>query len=377
MTIDLSERLTEHTTAALELLAVHIGRELGLYATLDRHGPLTAPQLAERAGIDARYAREWLEQQAVAGFLHIDSHIDGHTDRQTDGHIGDQSDDLAVRPTPKPGDRRFALPEAHRGALVDPIDGGHVAPFAGSVVAIAQAMDDVVAAYRTGAGVPYTRYGATFRRGQGDINRPAFTSDLVKAWLPAVEGVADRLAAGGRLLDVGAGHGWSTIAVQAEWPAAEVVGLDADEASVDEARARATDAGVTARFAVVDPSGSDLGAHGPADVALVLEALHDMADPVGVLAAIRATLTPGGVVVVADEAVAEEFTAPGDDLERMMYGWSVSHCLPAARAESPSAALGTVLRPATVVDLARQAGFTDCAVVDVDAGFFRLYRLTA
>ncbi len=368
MTVDLSERLTDHTTAALELFAVHIGRELGLYAVLDRHGALTAPELAERAGIDARYAREWLEQQAVAGFLHTDSSGDGDT--------GPQVDSSPDARRLSPDDRRFALPDAHRGALVDPIDGGHVAPFAGSVVAIAQAMDDVVAAYRTGAGVPYTRYGATFRRGQGDINRPAFTADLVKAWLPAVEGVADRLAAGGRLLDVGTGHGWSTIAVQAEWPAAQVVGLDADEASIDEARQRAAEAGVAARFAVVDPSGSDLGAHAPADVALVLEALHDMADPVGVLAAIRAALAPGGVVVVADEAVAEEFTAPGDGLERMMYGWSVSHCLPAARAESPSAALGTVLRPATVVDLARGAGFGDCTVVDVDAGFFRLYRMT-
>lgn len=355
MAIDLSERLMDNTTGALELLAVHIGRELGLYEALDRHGPLTAPDLADRAGIDTRYAREWLEQQAVAGFLTI---VDHGADEDPDA-------------------RRFVLPVSHRGALVDPIDGDHVAPFAGMIVAISQVIDDVVDAFRTGEGVPYARYGATFRRGQGDINRPAFTTDLVKSWLPAVDGVADRLAAGGRLVDIGTGHGWSAIAVQAAWPAAEVVGMDADEASIAEARAHAEAAGVGVEFAVVDPSGADLASGAPVDVALILEALHDMADPVGVLTAVRSVLAPGGIVVVADEAVGHELTTPGDDLERMMYGWSVTHCLPASRAEQPSAALGTVLRPATVAELAEQAGFADCSIVDVDAGFFRIYRLAA
>jgi hypothetical protein len=94
-----------------------------------------------------------------------------------------------------------------------------------------------------------------------------------------------------------------------------------------------------------------------------------------VLGAVRGALAPGGVVVVADEAVAEQFTAPGDELERMMYGWSVTHCLPASRAEQPSAALGTALRPGAVAELAAEAGFGSCSVVDVDAGFFRIYRL--
>jgi precorrin-6B methylase 2 len=353
MTIDLTQRLMDHTIGTLELFAVHIGRRLGLYAALDRHGPLTVPQLAERAGIDARYAREWLEQQAVAGVLDVSATGAGARDE----------------------DRRFALPAAHRGALLDPIDGDHLAPFAGMVVAIANVLDDVIDAFRTGAGVPYARYGAEFRHGQGDINRPAFTTDLVKAWLPAVAGVADRLAGGGRLLDIGTGHGWSAIAVKAAWPAADVVGVDTDEASITEAARNAAEAGVEARFAVVDSAGSGLAAHGTVDVALVLEALHDMSDPAGVLGAVRGALAPGGVVVVADEAVAEQFTAPGDELERMMYGWSVTHCLPASRAEQPSAALGTALRPGAVAELAAEAGFGSCSVVDVDAGFFRIYRL--
>ena len=148
---------------------------------------------------------------------------------------------------------------------------------------------------------------------------------------------------------MGCGHGWSTIAVQAAWPSATVIGLDTDEASVAEARGHADAAGVAARFEVAggDPA-VELASYGPVDVVLILEALHDMARPGDILRAARAALAPGGMVVIADEAVAEVFSAPGDDLERMMYGWSVTHCLPAAMAEPGSAALGTALRPATV-----------------------------
>jgi 2-polyprenyl-3-methyl-5-hydroxy-6-metoxy-1,4-benzoquinol methylase len=350
MPIDVVQRLADATTGTLELYAVHLGRELGLYEQLDRLGPATPADLADRAGVHPRYAREWLEQQAVAGFLEVETDGDADT-------------------------RRYALPVEHRGPLVDPIDGEHLAPFAAMVVGIATTLDDVAEAYRTGGGVPFEDYGHHLRHGQGDINRPAFSGDLVKAWLPAVAGVAEQLAAGGRVLDIGCGVGWSAVAVQAAWPAATVVGVDLDEASIADARANAARAGVDVSF--VHAAGTSVADLGPADVVLVLEALHDMARPVDVLASVRAALAPGGIVVVADEAVAETFTAPGDDLERMMYGWSVTHCLPASMAEQPSAALGTVLRPATVAELAAQAGFTSCDVVDVDAGFFRIYRLTA
>ena len=354
---DLAERLLEATTGTLELFAVHIGRELKLYEALDRHGPLDAPGLAELTSIHPRYAREWLEQQAVAGFIAVDGSPAGR------GADADES-------------RTYVLPTEHRGALVDPIDADHLAPFAAMVVGIAAVLDDVVQAFRSGTGVPYASYGTAFRHGQGAINRPAFTSDLVKSWLPAVDGVADALADGGRLLDVGTGHGWSAIAVKSAWPAAEVVGIDTDVASIEDARRNAEDAGVDVTFEVADPDGDDIEARAPVDVVIVMEALHDMSRPVQVLAAARRALAEDGCVVVADEAVAESFTAPGDVVERMMFGWSVNHCLPASMAEHPSAAIGTAIRPGTVADLARAAGFGRCEVVDVDAGFFRIYRLS-
>ena len=116
--------------------------------------------------------------------------------------------------------------------------------------------------------------------------------------------------------------------------------------------------------------------HGPFDVIVVLETLHDLARPVDALAACRSALRRGGAVVVADEMVADRFTAPGDETERFMYGFSVLHCLPASLAEEGSAALGTVLRAPTVHRIAATAGFNRCAQIDVPAGFFRIYELT-
>ncbi len=345
-----TDRLFEATIATLELFSVHLGVELGLYRTMDRMGAVTEGALAAEAGIAPRYAREWLEQQAVAGFVTVDD---------------------ASAPAEA---RRYSLPAEHRGALVDPVDEGHVAPFAAMVVGIAGVLDQVLDAYRTGGGVPYERYGAHFRHGQGGINRPAFAADLVESWLPATPGVAAKLGAGGRLLDVGCGHGWSTIAVKQAWPEAHVLGIDLDAASVLDAREHAEAAGVDVGFAAIDAA----AAHdaGPFDVVLLLECLHDMSDPEGVMASVRKALAPGGIVVVADEAVAEQFEAPGDELERMMYGWSVNHCLPVAMADSPSAAIGTAIRPHTVAAVVKSAGLGRCEVVDVDGGFFRIYRVT-
>jgi 2-polyprenyl-3-methyl-5-hydroxy-6-metoxy-1,4-benzoquinol methylase len=347
-TTTLDQRLVDAATGALELFGVHLGTRLGLYDAL-LGGAATVEELAAAAGIAPRYAREWLEQQAVAGVLTVD----------------DVAADASAR--------RYSLPEAHVGVVADPLALDHVAPLARLVVGIATVLDDVVDAYRSGSGVPYARYGDEFRRGQGAINRPAFTSALVEEWLPALGSSVERLATGGRLADIGCGQGWSTIAVARAFPGAEVWGVDSDAASIAEARTAADEHGVTVRFECADAG--ERAAAGPFDVVTLLEALHDMARPVEVLAAARAALAADGVMLVADEAVAPEFTAPGDDLERMMYGWSITHCLPAAMTEQPSAAIGTVIREDTVRALALEAGFARVDVLDVDGGFFRLYAL--
>lgn len=344
----LDQQVVEATIGALELFGVYLGDRLGLYHAL-RNGPSTPGELAETAGIAPRYAQEWLEQQAVAGVLTVDD---------------------VTAPALA---RRYTLPEAHVGVVADPLALDHVAPLARLVVGIASALDEVVDAYRTGSGVPFARYGEQLRRGQGAINRPAFTSALVEEWLPALGPAVQRLASGGRLADLGCGQGWSTIAVARAFPNAEVWGVDGDEASIAEARAAAEEHGVSVRFENADAA--ELAASGPFDVVLLLEALHDMARPVEVLAAARRALADDGALLVADEAVAPVFTAPGDEIERMMYGWSITHCLPASMAEQPSAAIGTVIREGTVRELASEAGFAAVDVLDVDGGFFRLYAL--
>jgi 2-polyprenyl-3-methyl-5-hydroxy-6-metoxy-1,4-benzoquinol methylase len=161
--------------------------------------------------------------------------------------------------------------------------------------------------------------------------------------------------------------------VSRAYPHAEVIGYDSDPASVAEARQNAAAHGVEARFEVREAR--SLQREGPFDLALILEALHDMSQPVDALESIRLALTPGGAVLVADEKVADRFQAPGDDVERLMYGWSVVHCLPAAMHDQPSAAIGTVIRPNVVRQIAAQAGFSRTEVLPVDAGFFRVYRL--
>ena len=273
-------------------------------------------------------------------------------------------------------ERRYWLPPEHAGVLEDATHPAHVAPLAEMVAGIGAVLPQVVDAYRTGGGVPYEAYGGDFRHGQSGINRPAFLRDLTARWLPSLPDVHGRLSSGpARVADVGCGGGWSTIALARAYPNAEVVGYDLDEASITEAGLNAASEGVTVRFSRRDAAA--LAAEGPFDVALVLEALHDMSHPADVLRAIRAALTPDGCVIVADEKVAERFFAPGDDMERLMYGWSITHCLPVSMTEPDSASIGTVIRPDTIAALAREAGFVRTSVLPVDAGFFRLYRLDA
>ena len=205
-----------------------------------------------------------------------------------------------------------------------------------------------------------------------------FVNDLA-GWFAGVPDLQVRLAAqGARVLDAGCGIGWSSISLARAFPSLRVDGIDSDEVSIAEATRLAAEAGVDDRVRFQQVDAAELGAAGGGgyDVAFIFEALHDMARPVEALEAIRALLADDGVVVVADEKVAETFTAPGDEIERLNYGFSFWRCLPATRAETPSAANGTVLRPATVREWSERAGFTSQRVLPVDNAFWRFYELS-
>lgn len=345
----LSERLFDAAIGALELCAVHIGRRLGIYGVLADGRHRTAAELGADAGIAERYAREWLDQQAVAGLLETDE-------------------------SQPASERRYHLDTDHARVLAQEDDPLHVTPLASMMAGIGQALPEVLEAYRSGDGVPYARYGEDFRDGQGGVNRPAFTHDLVQDWLPAVPDVHARLTSGVRVADIGSGQGWSTQAIARAYPASTVVGLDSDAGSIVDAVA-ALDDELTDRVTYVTADAGQVDALGVFDVVVMLETLHDIGHPVQALAAIRAALADDGILIVADERVADSFTAPGDDVERMMLGWSVVHCLPAAIAAGDHSAIGTAIRPAVVMDLARQAGFGHVEVLPIDNPLFRFYRM--
>ena len=298
-----------------------------------------------------RYAREWLEQQAVAGLLRVDS---------------------ASAPAEQ---RRFSLPAEHAPVLAEDDHPSHTAPLALLVAGIGAALPLVVEAYRCGTVSVQEAYGADFRHGRAGIDRPAFLHDLTERWLPSLEDVhaALQTKTRPRIGDVGCGLGWSTIALARAYPHADVIGYDLDASSIDEAQENAKARGIEVHFS--RRNATALSSDGPFNLVVVLEALHDMAQPIQSLRAIRGALDPEGAVLVADERVAERFYAPGDDLERLMYAWSIAHCLPVAMTESPSAAIGTAIRPETVMTCAASAGFTRIEMLPLESAFFRFYRL--
>ena len=347
----LAGRLFEAALGAFDLLTIHLGLDLGLYAAL-RPGPLTPAELATRASVNARYAREWLEQQAVTGILEVN---DAGADQDA---------------------RRYALPAGHAEALLDVDSPAASQAMLRFVASGGQVLPRIAAAYRSGAGVPWDAYPGIVVA-QELANRPLFKHVLTTEWLPAIEDVDRRLRAGGaRVADVACGTGRSSIAIATAYPGAAVVGLDIDPESIERARANAREAGLgedRVRFQLVDAAQADLDAQ--FDLALIVEAVHDMSDPVAVLASIRRLLKPGGTLIVADEGVQETFTAPGDEIERAMYGYSVLFCLPNTMADEGSVATGTVIRPATMRAYAEAAGFSTVSVLPIEHEVFRLYRL--
>jgi 2-polyprenyl-3-methyl-5-hydroxy-6-metoxy-1,4-benzoquinol methylase len=175
--------------------------------------------------------------------------------------------------------------------------------------------------------------------------------------------------------DFACGVGWSSIAIASAYPTAKVTGFDLDASSIEIARKNAEERGLAGRvtFEVQDIAETSL--EGGYDLVVVIEAIHDLARPVEALTSIRRVLAPTGVAVVADEKTADQFT-PGDDMERLFYGFSVLCCLPAGMSEQPSAGTGTVMRTETMRSYAVAAGFSNVEVLDIPHDLLRFYRLT-
>lgn len=348
-------RLFEQTIGAFELFNVYIGERLGLYRALAADGSATPDELSRRAGIAPRYAREWLEQQVTAGILEVDD------------------------PSATSENRRYSLPPEHREPLLAEdslLYGAFMPRYIASVAGVMPALLD---AFRTGAGLPWYRYGDDMRQAQAAANRPLVSSVVGQEWLASIPDVHRRLAAAppARVADLGCGEGWLSIGLATAYPMIQVVGVDADPASIDAARRHAGDANLDDRvsFELVDAAG--LGSREPFDLVIIFEALHDMSRPVEALRTARQLLSPSGAVIVVDERTADSFIGMALDnpVERFLYAVSTTVCLPNSLADQPSAAIDTVLRASTVDRLAREAGFASTNVLPIEHDIFRVYRL--
>lgn len=347
------ERLLQSTAGFFDIFTVYIGDRLGYYDLLAEGQAVTSTELARRSATHERYVREWLEQQTVAGILQVEN------------------------PEAEAGARRFRLPPAHAEVLAAPDSLNYVAPLTQLAVGAAHPIHAVLEAFRHGGGVPFSDYGADLREGQGRMNRAMFLKELGRDWLPAIPDVHSRLQADppARIADFGSGVGWSSIGMAQAYPKVRVDGFDLDEPTIELARAnlRQTNLNGRVNFQVRDAADPTLS--GQYDLVTAFEAVHDMSDPVGALRTMRNLVNGTGAVLVVDERVGDSFTSGGNEVEWMMYGWSVLHCLPVGMADHPSAGTGTVMRTETLRQYAREAGFKKVEVLPIENYFFRFYRL--
>ncbi|MDQ3656852.1 MAG: class I SAM-dependent methyltransferase [Chloroflexota bacterium] len=352
----LVESLFGASIATMELFAVYLGDRLGYYRDLAESGAATSTELAQRTNTNERYTREWLEQQAMAGVLDVE--------------------DTGIAST-----RRFRLPAGHDEVLTDRDSLSYMSPMVRLAAGCVSVMPALLEAFRNGGGVPYPDYGQDTREGIADMNRVMFINELASEWLPALPDIHQQLLdtdRPARVADIGCGTGWSSIAIAQGFPATLVDGFDVDNASIETANVTAVSLGLQDRVTFEVRDAGDPTLAGAYDFACAFECIHDMANPIATLAAMRRLVGAGGTVLIADERVADVFDATtGDEIERLMYGFSILHCLPVGMADAPSVGTGTVMRFDTFRAYAEQAGFQNVEVLPIDNIFWRFYRLTA
>ena len=350
---ELVAQLSSAALGAMDLFCVYLGDRLGLYRALADNGALTSDQLAAAAAVSERYAREWLEQQAMSGILHVD---------------GPESDDR---------ERRYVLPAGHDEVLLKESSLSFTTPIAQLLVGCTRPLEAVLDAFRCGTGVPFAAYGADMREGQARSSRILFDNLLASHWLPSCPTIHERLWGDppARVADLACGSGRSSLAIARGYPRVLVDGIDLDEASIADARELLSESGVEDRvaFHCLDAAAPEL-LH-QYDLVTMFEALHDMSYPVEVLRAARGMLVEGGWMLVADERTAERFSLNAGDNERLYYGFSVLHCLPVGMVGENAAGTGTVMRPDTLRHYATDAGFVSCEVLPIENDEWRFYLL--
>ncbi len=320
-------------TAGATTLMVDLADRTGLLVALAT-GPGTSAELAARAGLVERYVRECLGALAAAGIVEHDA-----------------------------AGATFALPAEHAACLTGP-GAANLAPVARVGTLLAGHVAGVARAFRTGGGVPYEAYRPEFTTVMDGLSRGLLDGQLLDGIVPLVPGLAERLAAGGRVADIGCGTGHAVTLLARAFPRSTVVGYDIAADAIDRARAEAAAWGLTnATFEVLDVAA--LPADPPFDAVFAFDAIHDQADPAGVLAAVRRALTPDGVFAMMDVKAASRLEDNlGNPLAPWLYAVSTLHCLTVSLAYG-GAGLGTVWGEELARTMLTDAGFGDVAVHEV------------
>lgn len=349
---EIAGRLIQGTAGALEMFSIYLGDQLGYYRSL-ADGPLTSMQLAGRTSTQERYAREWLEQQAMSGILIVD-------DEKAPAHR-----------------RRYRLADGAREVLADPDSHEFFAPVTQMLAGMVRPVQMLATAFRSGGGIAPDDYGRDLREGQARLNRLVYLNELPQVWIPAVPGLRDRLAEApaARIADIGSGYGWSSIGLARAYPLVQVDGFDPDAPSVDAARAEAWVEDLHHRVRFHAAGAAEAGGDGEYDLVIAIDSVHAAADPVGMLMAMRRLARPDGVVLVAAYRVGERFSPWNGTPDWFRYGESVFHGLPSAMTGVHSAGTGSVLRPAMLRQYATEAGFGNVDALPVGNGRFQVYRL--
>ena len=318
-------RAVDEVGATLNAALVVMGDRLGLYRALADAGPLTPEELAARTGTRERYVREWLSAQAAGGFVAFQ-------------------------------DGRFSLPPEQAVALTDESSPAYLPGF--FELALGSVLDSprITEAVRSGAGVGWHEHNHHVHDGCERFFRPGYNANLIGSWLPALDGVVERLERGARVADVGCGHGASTILMGTAFPDSTFIGSDYHEGSIEVVRRHALEAGLQdrVRFEVAPAAGY---AGEQYDLVTMFDCLHDMGDPVGAAEHVLRTLAPGGAWMIVEPAAGDHVEDNFNPVGRAYYGFSTLLCTPASLSQDVGLALGAQAGPARIEEVVRAAGF--------------------
>jgi SAM-dependent methyltransferase len=304
-----------------------IGEKLGLYKAMAGAGPLTSQEVADRSGAAERYVREWLANQAAGGYVIHDAETG-----------------------------RFTLPDEHALALADEDSPVYILGVCQLIASLYADEDKILEAFRSGAGMGWHEHDDRLFRGTERFFRPGYRAHLVSGWIPALEGVQEKLERGAKVADVGCGHGASTAIMADAFPNSEFHGFDYHRPSIERARHIADDAGVAERVTFEVAPAQDYPGRGY-DLVCVFDCLHDMGDPVGASAHVLETLDPDGTWMIVEPFANDELKDNLNPVGRLFYGASTMICTPASLDQDVGLALGAQAGQARLHEVIKQGGF--------------------